>query len=99
MEKLCFMSDYTEGAHEKILERLIETNRVSVSGYGADPYCASAADKIKEACRTPDAAVYFLTGAVSEFVRAETGFWKRGLFRIGLTAFLAVFAWAARVCL
>ena len=44
-------------------------------------------------------AVYFLTGAVSEFVRAVTGFWKRGLFRIGLTAFLALFAWAARVCL
>ena len=62
MEKLCFMSDYTEGAHEKILERLIETNRVSVPGYGADPYCASAAAKIKAACRTPDAAVYFLTG-------------------------------------
>ena len=62
MEKLYFMSDYTEGAHEKILERLIETNRVSVSGYGADPYCRSAADKIRKACDAPDAAVYFLTG-------------------------------------
>jgi len=62
MERLSFMSDYTEGAHEKILERLIETNRVSVSGYGADPYCRSAADKIKKACDAPDASVYFLTG-------------------------------------
>ena len=62
MEKLYFMSDYTEGAHEKILERLIETNRVSVSGYGADPYCRSAANKIRKACDAPDAAVYFLTG-------------------------------------
>ena len=45
------------------------------------------------------AAVYFLTGAVSEFVRAEKGFWKRGLFRIGLTLFLAVMTWVSKVCL
>ena len=44
---LSFESDYTEGAHEKILERLIETNYESLSGYGSDPYCESAKRKIR----------------------------------------------------
>ena len=29
---LSFESDYTEGAHEKILEKLLETNREKLSG-------------------------------------------------------------------
>ena len=59
---LSFESDYTEGAHEKILERLAETNRESLSGYGNDPYCRSAAEKIKAACQCPDGDVFFLVG-------------------------------------
>lgn len=59
---LNFVNDYAEGAHEKILDRLRETNRESTSGYGTDPYCASAARKIKEACGCASADVYFLTG-------------------------------------
>ena len=39
---LAFECDYLEGAHEKILNRLIETNMEKLPGYGADPYCASA---------------------------------------------------------
>ncbi|MBO4838138.1 MAG: hypothetical protein J5493_02075 [Lachnospiraceae bacterium] len=45
------------------------------------------------------AGVYFLTGAVSEFVRAEKGFWKRGLWKTALTLLLALFTWVAKVCL
>ncbi|MCC8105917.1 MAG: low specificity L-threonine aldolase [Clostridiales bacterium] len=59
---LSFESDYIEGAHEKILQRLIETNMEQVTGYGADPYCESAKAKIKEACGNPDAEVHFLVG-------------------------------------
>lgn len=59
---LNFVNDYAEGAHEKILDRLRETNRESTSGYGTDSYCASAARKIKEACGCASADVYFLTG-------------------------------------
>ena len=33
---LSFESDYTEGAHEAILKRLVETNREQTPGYGAD---------------------------------------------------------------
>jgi len=39
---LSFESDYTEGAHEAILKRLVETNREQTPGYGADPYCEAA---------------------------------------------------------
>lgn len=59
---LAFECDYLEGAHEKILQRLIETNYEKAPGYGNDSYCESARAKIKEACGCPDADVYFLTG-------------------------------------
>ena len=42
---LSFENDYSEGAHEKILQRFMETNLEKVSGYGSDPYCESAKQK------------------------------------------------------
>ncbi len=59
---LSFASDYTEGAHPKILERLTETNFVQVTGYGTDEFCESAADKIRKACSRPEAEVRFISG-------------------------------------
>ena len=59
---LRFNSDYTEGCHPAILERLAETNMEQTPGYGEDDYCARAAAKIREACGAPDAAVHFLVG-------------------------------------
>lgn len=59
---LSFESDYIQGAHEKIMERLMETNMERLSGYGVDPYCQSAKEKIKKACGCPDADVFFLVG-------------------------------------
>ena len=47
---LDFVNDYSEGAHEKILQRLLETNMEKLSGYGTDKYCESAKQKIREAC-------------------------------------------------
>lgn len=59
---LSFESDYIQGAHEKIMERLMETNMERLSGYGVDSYCQSAKEKIKKACGCPDADVFFLVG-------------------------------------
>lgn len=59
---LSFESDYIEGACDEILQKLMETNREQLSGYGMDHYCKSAAEKIAEACQCPEAQVYFLTG-------------------------------------
>ncbi|MCQ2463449.1 MAG: beta-eliminating lyase-related protein [Clostridia bacterium] len=59
---LDFTSDYNQGAHPKILERLVETNFEKVTSYGLDKYSLSAKDKIKKACGCENAEVYFLTG-------------------------------------
>lgn len=57
-----FNSDYTEGCHPAILERLAETNMEQTAGYGMDEYCMQAAQRIQEVCEAPDAAVHFLVG-------------------------------------
>ncbi len=59
---LSFASDYLEGAHESILQRLAASNLDQVSGYGTDPFCASAREKIRQACAQPKADVRFLAG-------------------------------------
>lgn len=59
---LSFVNDYSEGAHERILARLLETNREQLTPYGDDIYCASAREKIRRACAYPGAQVFFLTG-------------------------------------
>lgn len=57
-----FDSDYMEGAHPLILERLAEINFEKIGGYGNDDYCASAAERIRKACGAPEADVRFLVG-------------------------------------
>ncbi len=59
---LSFENDYSEGAHEEILRRLMETNRVQQVGYGDDEYSQSAKEKIRAACQAPEADVFFLVG-------------------------------------
>ncbi len=59
---LYFLSDYTEGAHPKVLEKLCENNMLSLPGYGADVCCDAAKDKIRAACHKDDLQVWFLTG-------------------------------------
>ena len=59
---LYFLSDYTEGCHPAVLQRLAETNLISQPGYGADTFCASAREKIRAACGCPEAEVCFLSG-------------------------------------
>ena len=43
---LYFLSDYTEGAHPKVLEQLCELNMLSLPGYGEDPCCYAAKEKV-----------------------------------------------------
>ncbi len=57
-----FNSDYTEGCHPAILERLVETNMEQTPGYGTDEHCKRAAELIKAACDAQDAEVHFLVG-------------------------------------
>ncbi|MCM3203019.1 threonine aldolase family protein [Paenibacillus illinoisensis] len=57
-----FECDYNEGAHELILQRLIETNMEQTSGYGTDPHCDRARALIRQACDSEQADVHFLVG-------------------------------------
>ncbi len=66
MENQCrmlnFENDYSEGAHDAVLQKLLETNMEKLPGYGSDRYCESARDKIRKACDHPGADVFFLVG-------------------------------------
>ena len=46
-----FESDYNNGVQPEILHRLFDTNDEQTSGYGNDPYCEQAKEKIRHACR------------------------------------------------
>ena len=77
---ILFECDYNEGAHEKIMQRLLETNYEQTPGYSEDHYCDSAREKIKAACGCPEAAVHFLVGGtqanatvIGSILRAHQG--------------------------
>ncbi len=57
-----FNSDYLEGAHPRILERLADTNMAQTPGYGEDLFCDQARQTIKRLCDAPNADVHFLVG-------------------------------------
>ena len=60
--RLNFASDYLEGAHPAILQRLMETNLLKTPGYGVDEISEAAREKIRKACEAPEAEVHFLVG-------------------------------------
>ena len=49
-EKLYFASDYMQGAHPAVLQRLLENNLVPSAGYGTDAFSEAAREKIRRAC-------------------------------------------------
>lgn len=59
---LSFQSDYSTGAHPKVLHHLIDTNTEALVSYGDDLYSISAKNKILTECDCPDGSVYFLSG-------------------------------------
>ena len=62
MSKIKFETDYQEGAHPKILERLALTNYEQTSGYGVDSHCEHAKDLIRTLIAKPEAEVFFMVG-------------------------------------
>lgn len=56
-----FDQDYTEGAHPKILERLVETNMIQAPGYGNDKYSEQASKYIKSECECDEVDIHFLS--------------------------------------
>lgn len=58
VKMLHFENDYVEGAHEKVLSSLVQTNNEKLPGYGSDIYCQRAKEKIKKAMQQ-DADIFF----------------------------------------
>lgn len=59
---ISFFNDYSEGAHERILDALYQTNRLQSGGYGEDEYCDEAKHLIRKHLRRPETAIHFLVG-------------------------------------
>lgn len=79
-KKLSFACDYMKGAHPNIIQRLAETNMMETAGYGLDPVCESARERIRRACQCDGAAVEFLVGGtqtnavmIDAFLRSYEG--------------------------
>ena len=62
MGKIKFGCDYLEGAHPRILQRLIETNYEQHEGYSEDTHCDAARQYILQRCKREGAQVHFLVG-------------------------------------
>ena len=58
---LYFLNDYSEGAHEKVLQHLIDTNMEQLPGYGTDHYCEEAKEKIKKVEQERSNHCYYFT--------------------------------------
>ena len=57
-----FQSDYLEGADEKVLRALVDTNALQAPGYGEDESCARAKALIRRMADCPNAGVHFVMG-------------------------------------
>ena len=57
-----FECDYAEGAHERVLRRLFETNLEQTPGYGEDEYCEGARGYLRALCKDETVDVHFLVG-------------------------------------
>ena len=57
-----FRSDYSLGAHPKVMEALMETNMEHTDGYAEDRFSFETADMIREMIGRSDAHIHFLVG-------------------------------------
>ncbi len=69
-----FRSDYSSGAHPKILEALERTNFGHTDGYGEDSYCHQAAALLKKRIKSPNADVHFMVGGTQTNLTAIAAF-------------------------
>ena len=62
MTKYSLLNDYSEGAHPKILDALINTNRVQQTPYGDDNFSNKAKGLIKNKIGSQNVDVFFVSG-------------------------------------
>ena len=66
-----FRNDYSEGAHPKVLQRLVDTNLEQTCGYALDPMSDDARETVRRVCAAPEADVHFLSGGLYSFTPAR----------------------------
>ncbi|WP_425447268.1 threonine aldolase family protein [Dethiothermospora halolimnae] len=69
-----FKNDYSEGAHPRILEALIESNTEQVEGYGEDKYTKEAIRLLKEKIGREDIDIHLLPGGTQTNLTAISAF-------------------------
>lgn len=62
LEKISFKNDYTEGAHPRVLETLVQTNDMQLTAYGQDVISQEAKTKIRALIKNEQSAIYFVGG-------------------------------------
>ena len=70
---ISFECDYNNGAHPKVLKHLADTNAEITATYGYDVYSEQAKQKIRMACGTPDAEIFFLMGGTQTNATVDSG--------------------------
>lgn len=71
-----FKNDYSEGAHEKILESLLKCNLSQSDGYGEDEYCKEAKRAIMQEMNCNEVDIHFLVGGTQTNLTAISAFLK-----------------------
>lgn len=71
-----FKNDYSEGAHPRILNALVESNLEQVEGYGEDEYSKKASELIKQRIGREDVDIHFIPGGTQTNLIAISAFLK-----------------------
>jgi threonine aldolase len=73
---ISFTNDYSEGAHPRVLELLMQSNLEQNTGYGEDVHSNRAKDYIKKQLKREDVDIHFIPGGtqtnllvISSFLR------------------------------
>ncbi|WP_407313929.1 threonine aldolase family protein [Desulfosporosinus sp. SB140] len=69
-----FKNDYSEGAHPRLLNALIETNFEQVEGYGEDCYTQKAVELLKQRIGRNDIDIHLLSGGTQTNLTAISAF-------------------------
>lgn len=71
-----FNDDYSEGAHPRILNALLETNMVQTVGYGEDEYSLKAVEILKQKLKNNNVHIHMLSGGTQTNMIAISAFLK-----------------------
>lgn len=69
-----FKNDYSEGAHPRILQALVDTNLEQVEGYGLDAFTQQAVTLLKEKMQREDVDIHLLSGGTQTNLTALAAF-------------------------